>query len=413
MTARTLVRTGEKVERGERFVARRAAAWTAAAAGAPRAATPVLDLAADELERRAAPHIVQATLTALDQGATHYPDRTGIEPLRAAVAARFATEDGLAYDPNGEILITGGAHEGLFVATQMLIEDGDEVIVQDPAPAAYGEGVRLAGGVPVLAPTSAADRYALTAAAVAARITPRTRALIFGSPAAPTGGVTPRAELLALAELVRAYDLTVLLDETYRPFIFDDAEWVNFATLPGMRERTVLVGSFSTRYAMAGWRAGYLAGVAANLKPVTHLKQSLTICSPALAQWAALAALEGPQAEPADAVRAVAARRAVAIPALAAMNLPAGGAQGTHYLFADVSSTGLTGRAFAEVALRDAEVRVLPGDVYGANWAGYVRLSLVAPETALREALGRLAPVVQRLQREAVATSGAAWKGGR
>jgi aminotransferase len=413
VTARTLARTGETGERGERFVARRAAAWTAATAGAPRAAAPVLDLAADELDRRVAPHIVQATLTALDQGATHYTDRTGIAPLRAAVAARFAAEDGLTYDPDGEILITGGAHEGLFVATQMLIEDGDEVIVQDPAPAAYCEGVRLAGGVPTPAPASAADGYALTAAAVAARITPRTRALVFASPAAPTGGVTPRVELIALAELVRAYDLTVLLDETYRPFIFDDADWVNFATLPGMRERTVLVGSFSTRYAMAGWRAGYLAGVAANLKPVTQLKQSLTICSPALAQWAALAALEGPQDEPAAAVRAVAARRTVVVPALAALNLPTGGAQGTHYLFADVSSTGLTGRAFAEVALDVAGVRVLPGDVYGADWSWYVRLALGASETALQEALDRLAPVVQRLQREAVVTSGAAWKGGR
>jgi aminotransferase len=258
----------------------------------------------------------------------------------------------------------------------------------------------LAGGIPIAVPTRAEECFALKAEAVRSRITPRTRVLLFASPAAPTGGVTTGADLAALADLARAYNLQVIWDETYRDFVFDGVAQDPIAALPGMWERTVVVGSFSTRYAMAGWRAGYVVGPAALLRPVALMKQSLTICSPAPSQWAALAALEGPQDEVALAVREVAARRAAALRALAALGLSCGGGTGTPYLFVDVRDVGADGRAFADAALREAGVRLVPGELFGAAGAGFVRLTLAAPVPVLEEAIGRLAPVVTRLRGE-------------
>lgn len=383
--------------RGERFLSQRATAWVAAAAAAAPVASPMLDLSADEIARAAAPHIVEATIAALDRGETHYTDRTGIAPLRAAVAARFGTLDDIAYEPKGEILICGGGREALFVATQMLIEPGDEVLVAEPAPAAYAEGVRLAGGVPIPVPTRAEDRFALKAETVRALITPRTRALLFGSPAVPSGGVTTGADLEALAELARVHNLLVVWDETYREWAFGGAEQANLAALPGMRERTVIVGSFSARYAMAGWRAGYVVGPASLVRPVTLMKQALTICSPAPSQWAALAALDGPQGAAAATVREVAARRGAACRALGALGLACPG-DGSPFLWFDVRGLGSDGRGFVAAAADGAALLLRAGEEYGDPGAGWVRLTLNAPADQLTAAIERLAPVVERLR---------------
>jgi aspartate/methionine/tyrosine aminotransferase len=254
--------------------------------------------------------------------------------------------------------------------------------------------------VPVLVPTRAEDGFALKAEAVAARITPRTRTLLFASPAAPAGGVTTGADLAALADLAQAYDLQVIWDETFRDYLFDGVEQQHLATLPGMWERTVVVGSFSTRYAMSGWRAGYVLGSARLLRPVALMKQSLTICSPAPSQWAALAALTGPQDAVGQAVREVAGRRTVALRALTALGLSCGGGAGTPYLFIDLREIGADGRAFAAAALREAAVRLLPGEEFGPGGAGFVRLTLGAPAPVLERAIRRLAPVVARLRGE-------------
>ncbi|HEY8602529.1 MAG TPA: aminotransferase class I/II-fold pyridoxal phosphate-dependent enzyme [Thermomicrobiales bacterium] len=383
---------------GARFLSRRATAWVAAAAAAePTAAVPVLDLAADEVERPAAPHIIEATVAALDRGETHYTDRTGIAPLRAAVAARFGTLDDLSYEPKGEVLICGGGREALFVATQMLIEPGDEVLVVEPAPVAYAEGVRLAGGIPINVSTLAEEGFALKAEAVRARITPRTRALLFGSPATPTGGVTTGADLEALAGVARAYNLLVIWDETFREYTYGGAEQANLAALPGMRERTAIVGSFSARYAMSGWRAGYVVGPATLIRPVTLMKQALTICSPAPSQWAALAALDGPQDEADAAVREIAARRMAAITVLDRLGLHCVGA-GSPFLWFDVRALGASGRAFVALAAREAAVGLRAGEDFGGSGNGWVRLTLNAPADTLTSALGRLAPLVGRLR---------------
>jgi aminotransferase len=396
MTMAAAAPTPRICDGGERFMAGRALAWLAAARAeaAAAAAGPVLDLASDEMDQPAAEHIVQATIDALNRGETHYTDRVGIIPLRQALAARIAHEDGLDYNPLGEILICGGGREALFVATQMIIDPGDEVIVPEPASNTLAEGVRLAGGVPVAVRTRPEDDFALQADAIAAALTPRTRVLLFASPTAPTGGVTTGDDLAAIAALAREYSLIVIWDETFRSFVADGVRQDTVAALPGMRERTAIVGSFSARYAMSGWRTGYVVAPAALLRPITMMKQALTICSAAPSQWAALAALTGPQGEATELSREIAARRAAAVPALAALGLTAHG-QGTPYLFVDVRPTGFDGRTFAARALQLASIRLLPCDDFGPGGAGFVRLSLALSTPHLLDAIGRLGAMLQ------------------
>jgi len=217
--------------------------------------------------------------------------------------------------------------------------------------------------------------------------------------------VTTGGDLVDLAKLARAYNLAIIWDETYRDYVFGNSAQANIAALPGMRERTVIVGSLSARYAMSGWRAGYVVGPTALVRPITMMKQALTICSPAPSQWAALAALEGPQGEADAAVHEVATRRAAARRALALLGLSGVGA-GSPYLFVDVRALGIAGRAFADLALRDAGVRLMPGDTYGAAGVWHVRLTLDAPAETLREAIGELTPLVTRLRRELHAGQG-------
>ena len=266
-----------------------------------------------------------------------------------------------------------------------------------PAPPHYAEAVCLAGGVPIPVPLRAADRWAITAAAIAPRITPRTRVLLLTAPSSPTGGITPRAEWEKIAALAAAHDLRVLVDESYKAFHFDGATYTPVAALPEMRVRTITVGSFSRTYAMTGWRIGYVVGDAALLHAITDFKLALSICSAAPSQWAAVAALDGPQEE-VEAIHAeIGSRRAVVLPALAAMGLPHGDPQGAYYAFADIRSTGLSAAACVERFATEAGVLTLPGDAFGPGGAGHVRFAMTQPAPVLAEVMARLAPVVARL----------------
>ena len=235
-------------------------------------ALPVIDLGRGDLAQRTAPHIIAAVADALDRGETHYTARPGIAPLRHALAERLTAESGIAYDPQSEILISSGGQEGLFVAVQMLVQPGGEVLLADPGYPTYADAVRLAGAVCVHVPVDPSVGIGLTAAAIAARLTPRTRLLILVTPDNPTGAVVSRDEMAKIAALALQHDFLVLFDEIYKAFLFDGAEHVTIAAFPGMRERTVIVGSFSKEYAMTGWRVGYVAGAAHLIQPITDLE---------------------------------------------------------------------------------------------------------------------------------------------
>jgi aminotransferase len=386
---------------GARFVAERARRWSGEEPGvAPMPpALPLIDLGPGELDRPTAPHIIAAVAAALDRGETHYTARPGIRPLREALVATLADECGIHYDRETEILVSSGGQEGLFVAVQMLVRPGDEVLLADPGYPSYADAVRLAGGVPVSVPVNPIGGTGLTAEAITAHCTPRTRLLILVTPDNPTGAVIPRAAMAKIAALAVERDLLVLFDEIYKAFLFDDAEHVNIAAFPGMRERTVTIGSFSKAYAMTGWRVGYVAGASALLRSITDLKLALSICSAAPSQWAALAALTGPQ-DDLERMRAeIAERRAAALALLDEIGLPHSNPRGASYVFVDIRATGLSSADCARLFHERAGVRTLPGHLFGPGGEGFLRLALVQPAPRIQEALARLAPLVHDLRR--------------
>ncbi len=388
-----------RVSDGSRYVAARARGWlTDARAVDVSPLVPVIDLGWGELDRPTPPHVIAAVGEALDRGETHYTSRPGIAPLRQAIAAHLMAESGVAYDPQSEILISSGGQEGLFVTVQMLVRPGDEVLLADPGYPTYGDAVRLAGGVCVPIPVTPTDGFGLTAAAIAARITPRTRLLVLVSPDNPTGAVIDRAEIAKIAALAVERDFLVLFDEIYKAFLFDGAEHVSIAAFPGMRSRTVIVGSFSKTYGMTGWRIGYVAGEPQLIQPITDLKLALSICSAAPSQWAALAALTGPQDAVTEVLGDLQERRAALLPALTAMGFAHGNPRGAYYAFADIRSTGLSSDACAQLFLARVGVRTLPGHLFGPGGEGYLRFALGQPVAAIREAMSRLAPLVRELK---------------
>lgn len=358
----------------------------------------IIDLRGDERDRATAAHIVAAAAAALDRGETHYTARAGVVPLRRAIAAQLAAETGVEYDAGKEVLIASGGQEGLYVAIQMLVRPGNDVLLADPGYPSFRTAVTLAGGNIIPIPVRAENGYSMTADAVAAALTPATRLLILASPDNPTGGKTTATELARIADLAVAHDLRVLFDETYKAFVFDDEGQANIVQFPGMRGRTVIVGSFSETYAMAGWRVGYVAGDAALLGPITGLKLALSICAAAPSQWAALAAIEGPQEAVAAARDEIERRRSILLPALTAMGLTHGEPAGAYYAFADIRTTGLTSAACAEVILAEAGVRALPGSQFGPGGEGFLRFSMVESAPRIEEAMKRIAPVVARLR---------------
>ena len=343
------------------------------------------------------PHIVEAGRRALAEGATHYTHPMGLPALRAAVARSLAEFDGLEYG-EGEIVITTGAQEAVFAAMLALVNPGDEVIVPSPGYNSYDQAVELAGGVPVAVETRAEEDFALTASAVAAAVTPRTRMLCLLNPSNPTGAVTPPREVARLAEVAVKNDLVVVSDEIYSRLTYDGAEVASAARFPGMRERTITINGFSKSYAMTGWRVGYLAAPASIAKPVAEVHHGLTICAPAVSQHAALAALEGPQDCVDEMRRTYDRRRRAACAAFDGMGLRYGKPAGAFYVYARVADSGLTASEFCVRLLEDARVMMFPGSLFGDRRDDYARVSLLQPQARVEEAMARMARTVERLR---------------
>lgn len=337
-------------------------------------------------------HVVDAVCRALrdDPGAGKYSLQPGMPALREAVGALIEREKGFAVDPVREVAVTVGAMEALLCAVLTLVDEGDEVLMPSPTYASHVEQVSLAGGVPVTVPLRA--DWGLDLDAMEAAVTERTRAVFFCNPSNPTGAVFGEAELTGLAELAERHGLYVITDETYDSLVYDGPMPMSLASLPGVRERCVLVNSFSKRFALTGWRVGYAWAGRAIMDEMLKVHDCTAICAPAPAQHAALAALTGPQ-DPFAAMRdALAARRDLACARLDAM----GGAfshvrpAGAFYIMARALFTDEPSRLLAERVIREARVVTIPGGTFGAEGEGHLRLSYGADEAELDEAFDRL-----------------------
>jgi aspartate/methionine/tyrosine aminotransferase len=346
----------------------------------------LIDLSGDRLGLATAPHVREAAKRALDAGETHYTTRPGLNPLRHAIAEKLERENAIRVHPEREVLVTCGTREALFVALHVLLERGDQVVVAGPAARLYREVARLAGAAARVVTGDPAEGFAVDPDAIAARLTPSTRALVLASPSSPAGSVAGGSRLHALAALAAERGLAVVSVETLEPFVYDGLAARSIASLPGMFERTVTINGFSEAYGLAGWRVGYLAGPESLLGPMTQLKQAMSICSPAVSQHAALAAITGSR-EPLESAHAlVGERRDRIFPALAAAGVPHLRPGGGYHVLVDAR-----GMAAAQGALRAARLRLGSGAAVGAP--GWLALALTSPSEMLEEAARRLGSV--------------------
>ena len=338
--------------------------------------------------------ITQAGLDSLRGGETHYTSNSGILELRVQLAQHLERLYAVRYDPD-EILITVGVSEALHLAMLALVDPGDEVILTEPSYVAYKPSVIFAGGVPIVVETNVETNFEVTAEQIERAITPRTRVLLLGYPNNPTGAVMSRQRLLDIAQLVERRGLIVLSDEIYDRLVYG-VEHVCFAALPGMRERTILLGGFSKDYAMTGWRIGYACAPAELIGGLRKIHQYIIMSAPTTGQVAALEALQSGEPAVRQMVAEYDQRRQLIVRGLNQIGLPTFEPRGAFYAFPDIRPTGLSSEQFSERLLLEGKVAVIPGNAFGSSGEGYVRCAYANSLANIEEALDRIEGFVKR-----------------
>jgi aminotransferase len=340
--------------------------------------------------------IREAGIAALETGLTTYTSNAGLPELREAVCEDLHRRYQVGYQPDQECLITSGVSEGLDLALRVLLEPGDEVLIPDPSYVAYGPCVAFAGGTPVYVATGSADGFRLHPGAVEAAVTPRTKAILIGSPANPTGAVQSRDDLAALAEVAVRHDLYLISDEIYERLSYDQPHTC-LASLPGARERTVLLGGFSKAHAMTGWRVGFLCAPAPVAELTGRIHQYTMLCASHMSQAAAVEALRGGEGDVREMVADYGRRRRVFVKGLREIGLDCPEPGGAFYAFPSIAGTGLSSQEFAERLLLAEHVAVVPGDVFGPSGEGHVRCCYATALPQLEEALVRMDRFLRKL----------------
>jgi aminotransferase len=341
--------------------------------------------------------ITRAAIDSLEAGETHYTANGGMIELRELIAANLESRYGVAYDARTEIIVTVGASEGVDASLRATINSGDEVIYHEPCFVAYAPCVQLAGGVPVPIATTAATDFEVTAPMIEAAITDRTTAIFLGYPNNPTGAVLDRDELDEIARVADEHDLLVYSDEIYDRLVYGEHAHTAFSSLPGMRERTVLLGGFSKSYAMTGWRIGYVAAPAGLMEGIAKVHQYGIMCAPTAGQYAAIEALRNGEAAVGQMHAEYDRRRRYIVDRFNEIGLPTFEPRGAFYCFPRVTdATGLDETAFAEALLAEERVGVVPGTAFGPSGAGHVRVCYATAFEQIVEAMDRIERFVGR-----------------
>lgn len=344
-------------------------------------------------------HICDAAIAALRRGMTSYTSNLGLMELREAIAEDMQCRWGAPYDPATEIVTTVGVSEALDLTMRALLDPGDEVIVPEPCFVAYKPAVIMAGGVPVTVRTRAEDEFRLQPADLEAAITPRTKAILIGYPNNPTGATMSREDYLPLAQLCAKHDLLVLSDEIYALLTYE-GEHTCFATLPQMRERTVVFNGFSKAYAMTGWRLGYACGPADIIEAINRLHAYTIMCAPVSAQVAALEALRHGEHEMRKMIAEYDQRRRVFVKGFNDIGLPCFVPKGAFYAFPQVGHLGLSAKEFSRRLLFEYNVAAVPGNAFGECGEGHLRCTYATSMDNLKLALERMAQLVETLKSE-------------
>ena len=341
-------------------------------------------------------HIAEAGKRAIDEDQTHYTHPAGIPQLREAIAKTLKRENHLDYTSD-EIIVTAGVQEAMMLCMLALVDRGDEVLIPSPRFTSYDTAVELCGGKCVPVPTYERDDFALMPAQLERRITPQTKVLVLVTPNNPTGAVTPPTAIRQIAELAEKRNLIVLSDEIYGKIIFEGSEHLSIGSLSGMKERTITLNGFSKSYAMTGWRVGYLAAPEPFARMLIEPRHTLSINATTSSQWAALAALTGPQDAVTDMLKAYRDRRAFMMKALDEIGFTYGHPGGAFYIYVNVERSGLAAPEFCKLLLQEARVLLFPGTLFGDTDDRYVRMSLLQPLDRLKAAMERIVEAKDRL----------------
>jgi len=342
-------------------------------------------------------HVKEAAKKALDEGFTHYTPFSGFEDLREAIAEKVKVENGIEADPEREVIVTPGACSSVYCAILSIVNPNEEVLVPDPGWPHYDPCVRMAGGTPVHYPQLEENDFRVNPDDLAIRVNENTKAILINSPNNPTGAVLTRKDLEGIAQIARENDLLVISDEVYEKIVYDDAEHVSIASLPGMRERAVTINAFSKTYAMTGWRLGYAIAPAEIVTEMAKLVLYTSTCATSMGQRAAITALKGPQNFVVEMVKEYKRRRDFVVKRLneiegMSCKLP----KGAFYVFPSIKELNMSSLDCTYYLLDHAKVSVVPGTGFGEYGEGYVRISYATSLENLEKAMDRIEEALRR-----------------
>ena len=335
----------------------------------------------------------------LERGRTFYTSNAGLKPLREEICRYLKRRFSVSYEPMKETLVTVGGSEAIDLAFRAVLNPGDEVIIPEPCYVSYKPCVILADGVPVTIDLKAENQFRLTAAELEKAITERTKILVLPFPNNPTGAVMEKEDLEAIAKIVIEKDILVVSDEIYAELTYTGKNHISIASLPGMRERTILINGFSKSHAMTGWRLGYCCGPAPIIKEMTKIHQFAIMCAPTNSQYAGVTALRDGDGEVEKMRTAYNQRRRFLLHAFEQMGLPCFEPFGAFYVFPCIKEFGMTSDEFATRLLQEEKVAVVPGTAFGDSGEGFIRISYAYSIDDLKIALERLGRFVSALRK--------------
>ncbi|MDB2497136.1 aminotransferase class I/II-fold pyridoxal phosphate-dependent enzyme [Verrucomicrobiales bacterium] len=363
----------------------------------------VISLGVGEPDFSAPWHIREAAIYSLEKGQTSYTSNLGLLSLRESISTYVEKQFDVSYDPASEILVTVGVSEALDLVCRALLNPGDEVIYHEPCYVSYSPSIALAYGKPVAIQTRVEDEFVLKAEDIAEKITDRTRLLFLNFPTNPTGAVEPVEELKKIADIVIEHDIIVVSDEIYSELLYGEdsgmkpGSHVSIASLPGMKERTILLHGFSKAFAMTGFRLGYSCAPAVLTEAMMKIHQYSMLCAPMMSQVAAVEALEHGADEVEKMRRAYARRRNLMLKRFEEMGVPCFAPGGAFYMFPDIRKFGLSSKEFAMRLVEEENVAVVPGDAFGGAGEGCVRACYATSYEQLEIALDKIEAFVKRL----------------
>lgn len=341
-------------------------------------------------------HIREASMYSLEKGYTMYTSNYGLLELRQEIAKHFLQEYELEYNPENQILVTVGVSEAIDLVLRAVLEPDDEVLIPEPCFVSYKACVTLAGGVPIPLATTAETEFKLTPEMLRSQLTPKCKAIILSYPNNPTGATYTKEELIALAKVIEDTNCLVISDEVYAQLTYDDNKHVCFASLPNMKDRTVVLNGFSKSHAMTGWRIGYALASKEITDAIVKIHQYTIMCAPVMGQMAALEAIKNGAEEVAVMVNHYNQRRKLFVKQLNEIGLSCHEPLGAFYVFPSIVKTGLTDEEFAEKLLMEQKVAVVPGSAFGDSGQGHIRCSYASSLDNINEALRRMEKFVKK-----------------